>query len=94
MIVGINTLTYFGTLHVVGAMKPSTSLAQESNMRVEAFGTEYMCVPLSTGTFARGHIELIRTWGGTKLIIYILDADYKTPIYQRLTWILTNIYPQ
>ena len=47
-------------------MRPYTSLAQKSNMRVEAFQTEDVYVPPSTGTFARDHLEPSSTRDATK----------------------------
>ena len=38
-------------------MRPYTSIAQNSSMRVEAFQTDDVYVPPSTGTFARNLLE-------------------------------------
>ena len=68
LILDIATLAKCGTIldlqnntiqidHAVVAMRPYKSFAQKSDIRVEAFQTDDMYVPLSTGTFARNHPE-------------------------------------
>ena len=46
-------------------------------MRVEAFQTDDMYVPPSTGTFARNYPEPISTREATKRTIEIFDASYE-----------------
>ena len=91
LILGIETLAKFGTIldfqertiqidHAIVAMRPYTSIARKSNMRVKAFQTDDTYRPLSTGTFARNHPEPISTWDATKCTIEILDANVLTSI--------------
>ena len=56
-------------------MRPYTSLAQESNMRVKAFQTEDVYVLPNRGTFTRSHLEPISTWEVTKYTIEMVDAN-------------------
>ena len=46
-------------------------------MRVEAFQTNDMYVPQSTGTFTRNYLEHISTWDATKHTIEILNENYE-----------------
>ena len=80
LIVGIKTIAKLSTVlnfqertvqidHVVVAVRPYTSLAQKSNICVEAFQTGNMYVPSSTGTFARNHSEVIIIRDATKRTI-------------------------
>ena len=58
-------------------MRPYTSLAQKSNVCVEAFKTEDIYVPPSRGTNAGDHLEPISTRDATKRTTEILYVDYK-----------------
>ena len=63
--------------HVVIVMRPYTSLARRSNMRVEVLQPNNMYAPPSTGTFSRDHLERISIRKAIKRTIEIVDSDYE-----------------